>query len=50
VVIGDALSWKMAKTFGMPEKKKIEEAVPVLSLQWRRDLADRKAKDELAWA
>lgn len=50
VVIADALSWKMAKTFGQPEAKKIEEAVPVLSLQWRRNLAEQKTRDELAWA
>lgn len=51
-VIADALAWKMVKSLGYGgAKKKVEpEAVPVLSLAWRRQLRHNQLRQEEAWA
>lgn len=49
VVIADALSWKMAKSFGVRQEVKVVQRAPLLSLQWRRDLAEKREKEE-AWS
>lgn len=50
-VIADALCWKMLQLIGLGHRKK-EEArqVAVGSLQWRRDIAERREKAARAWA
>lgn len=51
-VIADALAWKMAKSLGAGLDKKRKEVTagpPVLSLQWRRDRADRLAAEAEAY-
>lgn len=45
-VIADALAWKMCRLLFKPADKKKLDGTPLLSLQWRRDYALRKAHEE----
>lgn len=47
-VIADGLANKMRRKLGTPSVKKREIGPPVLSLQWRRDLADKDRDRESA--
>jgi hypothetical protein len=47
-VIADGLANKMRRKLGAPTVKKREVGPPVLSLQWRRELAERDRERESA--
>lgn len=49
-VIADALAWKLCKGRGSAVREKLRMGVPLLSLQWRRDLHGAKERDEWAEA
>lgn len=48
--MADAIMNKMRRKMGQSAIEKREEAAPPGSMQWRRDMREAKARDELAWA
>jgi hypothetical protein len=48
-VIADALAWKMCVVLGVTKARKQAERAPILSLGWRRELAEKKERELANW-